>query len=375
MKKRTGFYPRVRVDTGRSAAVGQAGGVLLTDTVPRRGSGRGAGRGAGGRGGSRPRCTTRQGRAAIWPWRWRWAGTAWPTSRCCAREPGVFGRVASDPTVSRTIDALAADAPRRWRRSTRPGPRRARGCGRWPVTRPRTTAVDAATPLVIDLDATLVTAHSEKEQAAPTFKTRVRVPSVVGVRRPRAGRDRGAAGDLLRPGNAGSNTAADHITVARQALDAAARAPVRDPARPEGAGPRRRCRCHPRVPGLADRGNGCPTRSGSACPTDTAELLGQDPRAGVDAGLRRGRPDPRRRLGRRTHRPARPDRLAGRDAGDRPQGTTPPRRPAADHRRRRAAGHRVRHQHQPAGNCPTWSCGTAAGPAPRTGSASPKTPA
>jgi hypothetical protein len=27
-------------------------------------------------------------------------------------EPGVYGKVASDPTVSRTIDALAADAPR-----------------------------------------------------------------------------------------------------------------------------------------------------------------------------------------------------------------------------------------------------------------------
>jgi hypothetical protein len=26
-------------------------------------------------------------------------------------EPSLFGRVASDPTVSRTIDALAADAP------------------------------------------------------------------------------------------------------------------------------------------------------------------------------------------------------------------------------------------------------------------------
>jgi hypothetical protein len=30
--------------------------------------------------------------------------------------------------------------------------------------------IDAATPLVIDVDATLVTAHSEKEFAAPTFK-------------------------------------------------------------------------------------------------------------------------------------------------------------------------------------------------------------
>jgi len=33
VKQTTGFYPRVRVDTSRCAAVGQAGGVLLVDTV------------------------------------------------------------------------------------------------------------------------------------------------------------------------------------------------------------------------------------------------------------------------------------------------------------------------------------------------------
>ena len=34
MKKGTGFYPRVQVDTGPSPAVGQAGAaVLLTDTI------------------------------------------------------------------------------------------------------------------------------------------------------------------------------------------------------------------------------------------------------------------------------------------------------------------------------------------------------
>lgn len=32
-------------------------------------------------------------------------------------EPGVFRPVASDPTVSRLVDALAASARRRWRRS------------------------------------------------------------------------------------------------------------------------------------------------------------------------------------------------------------------------------------------------------------------
>lgn len=30
--------------------------------------------------------------------------------------------------------------------------------------------MDADHPLIVDLDATLVTAHSEKEKAAPTFK-------------------------------------------------------------------------------------------------------------------------------------------------------------------------------------------------------------
>ena len=54
-------------------------------------------------------------------------------------EPAVFGQVASDPTVSRLIDTLAADAP-----SALPAISRARapfepGSGRWPVPRPRTT--------------------------------------------------------------------------------------------------------------------------------------------------------------------------------------------------------------------------------------------
>ena len=55
-------------------------------------------------------------------------------------EPGVFGRVASDPTVSRTIDVLAADADGgvegdRHRPRRRPG----HASGDWPVTRPPTT--------------------------------------------------------------------------------------------------------------------------------------------------------------------------------------------------------------------------------------------
>ena len=74
-------------------------------------------------------------------------------------------------------------------------------------------------PTVIDLDATLITAHSEKERAAATFKRGF------GFHPLMAFVDHGADGTgepvaaLLRPGNAGSNTAADHITVTGRALD------------------------------------------------------------------------------------------------------------------------------------------------------------
>ena len=77
---------------------------------------------------------------------------------------------------------------------------------------------DASRPLVIDVDATLVTAHSEKEQAAPTFKRGF------GFHPLWAFCDHGSEGTgeplafLLRRGNAGSTTVADHITVLRQAL-------------------------------------------------------------------------------------------------------------------------------------------------------------
>ncbi len=78
--------------------------------------------------------------------------------------------------------------------------------------------VGARRPLVVDLDATLVGSHSDKEQAAPTFKRGYGFHPLCGFV------DHGAAGTgepltiLLRPGNAGSNTAADHIAVIKIAL-------------------------------------------------------------------------------------------------------------------------------------------------------------
>ena len=82
-------------------------------------------------------------------------------------EPGVFGRVGSDATVFRTITALAADSVKALRAL-----KKARAQAR---AKAWAAAGDAAPGaggrlLVIDLDATLVTAHSDKEHAEPTYK-------------------------------------------------------------------------------------------------------------------------------------------------------------------------------------------------------------
>jgi hypothetical protein len=132
--------------------------------------------------------------------------------------PEVFGPVASDPTVSRLIDILAGDSAAAL--AAIHGARSVARRRAWSLagTRAPDHETDAARPLVIDVDATLVTAHSEKEQAAPTFKRGF------GFHPLCAFVDHGPEGTgeplsvLLRRGNAGSNTVADHVTVLRDAL-------------------------------------------------------------------------------------------------------------------------------------------------------------
>jgi hypothetical protein len=130
-------------------------------------------------------------------------------------EPGLFGPVASDPVVSRLVGVLAAEERRALKAI-----RAARAAAR---ERAWALAGDAAPGaggglVAVDIDATIVTAHSEKERAAPTWK------KTFGFHPLAAFADHGAAGAgetlviKLRPGNAGSNTAADHIEVARLAL-------------------------------------------------------------------------------------------------------------------------------------------------------------
>ncbi|MGH8967434.1 MAG: IS1380 family transposase, partial [Actinomycetes bacterium] len=70
----------------------------------------------------------------------------------------------------------------------------------------------------VDLDATVVLAHSEKEHAAPTWKRTFGFhPMTAFIDHGPGGTGEAAALDL-RPGNAGSNTTDDHITTARAAL-------------------------------------------------------------------------------------------------------------------------------------------------------------
>jgi hypothetical protein len=106
-----GLYPRVQVDSNGSGVVSQSGAVVLVEAARAAGLGRGLS-------------------TALAPWCKPMArhdpgkvitdlaftlalgGDCLADIAVLRAEPRVFGPVASDPTVSRTIDALAADGPR-----------------------------------------------------------------------------------------------------------------------------------------------------------------------------------------------------------------------------------------------------------------------
>jgi hypothetical protein len=86
--------------------------------------------------------------------------------------------------------------------------------------------------VILDVDATLVTAHSDKQQAAGNYKGGFGFHPLLVT----CGRE--ALAGILRPGNAGANTAADHIDVLELALEALPRAALDGEilARADGAG-------------------------------------------------------------------------------------------------------------------------------------------
>src|SRR5262249_56711911 len=136
---------------------------------------------------------------------------------------GVFGPVASMPTAWRLLDridephlerlraARAAARQQAWEAGAAPGP---------------------GGELRIDFDATISIAFSEKQNAAARWKKTFGFhPLLAFADRPEVAGGEGLAG-LLRAGNAGSNTAKDHVTVLDMAL-----AQVPEHARPRPGDP------------------------------------------------------------------------------------------------------------------------------------------
>ena len=118
----------------------------------------------------------------------------------------LFGSVPSDTTVTRTFHEIGS--------STREGIASAMAGVRAEVWR-RSSVTTGVTPVVLDIDASLVEIHSEnKEQAAPTFKGGYGFHPMFCF----ADGTGETLAALLRPGNAGANTVADHITVLDHAI-------------------------------------------------------------------------------------------------------------------------------------------------------------
>ncbi len=138
-------------------------------------------------------------------------------------QPGVFGPVASDTTCWRVLDAVtdadlaAIEAARSAARDVAWAQRAEATGAALPasmVAGAPLLAADGRAVLVIDEDATITIAHSEKEQAAATFKHTWGFHPVLAF----CDNTNEALTGMLRPGNAGSNTAADHVTVINAAL-------------------------------------------------------------------------------------------------------------------------------------------------------------
>ena len=130
--------------------------------------------------------------------------------------PELFGPVASDATVWRVLDGI--DDTRLARLRAARAAARDLAWAQLVETRgglPASKAGGREVPgLVIDIDASIVVTHSEKEQATPTWKKTFGYHPIFAF----CDNTREALAGILRPGRAGSNTAADHITVLDQAI-------------------------------------------------------------------------------------------------------------------------------------------------------------
>src|ERR1022692_3204597 len=211
---RTARRPKIVVSADGTGLVSQAGGLLLTQTL--RATGLDRGLTAALERWRAPRAAHDPGKIIT-----DLAVTLALGGDCLAdiavlrAEPGLYGLVASDPVVSRLVTRLAGDAPRALKviRAARAAARQRA----WELAGDAAPGADGML-IPVDIDATIVTAYSEKDQATPTWK------KSFGFHPLTVFADHGAAGSgeplaiVLRPGNAGANTAADHIEVTRLAV-------------------------------------------------------------------------------------------------------------------------------------------------------------
>jgi hypothetical protein len=114
----------------------------------------------------------------------------------------LFGEIPSDATAWRALAALDGDRLAAVRKARATARERV-----WELAGPPPR-------VILDIDATLVTAHSEKERAAGTYKHGFGFHPLLCYE---ATSEEALAG-VLRPGNAGANTAADHVELLDLAL-------------------------------------------------------------------------------------------------------------------------------------------------------------
>jgi hypothetical protein len=129
-------------------------------------------------------------------------------------QSSLLGSVASAPTVWRTLAELS---PARLAKIDKARARvRRRVWSLLPEGVPgsKVADTDLGDVVVLDVDATIVVAHSEKESAAPTFKGNFGFHPIAVW----CDNTTELLAARLRPGNAGSNTTADHLEVLAAAI-------------------------------------------------------------------------------------------------------------------------------------------------------------
>jgi hypothetical protein len=158
---------RVQVSADGRGLVSQAGAVLLWETL--RVTGLGGGLSAALEQWRAPRAVHDPGKivaglaAAL-----ALGGDCLADIAVLRAQPDLAGPVASDPVVSRLVRSLAADGPR-----ALAAIRAARAAAReraWALAGDAAPGSGDGGLVTVDLDATIVIAHSEKEQASPTWK-------------------------------------------------------------------------------------------------------------------------------------------------------------------------------------------------------------